>query len=241
MRILVVFENKSHSAVSDPLVEKLKADFDVEFQVISAHRNPEMLHRTVTQWQGDAIVAGAGNAAILPGVIASLTPKPVFGIPVAAQYGGLDALVSISQTPFGAPVMTSGPDDVGGVASFLHAWKERRADHPRELNIVVNAEAAHEEYVVDEIGLAQELAAEKGFDVHLGEDVQGDGLNLVAVTDAADVMNGAFCLHAPVFHAEAASDPAACLTMFDWARSGGIWLGANNLRNAVLSAERLLG
>jgi len=83
-----------------------------EIQALSAHRTP---HR-VAQWvEGleargfGAIIAGAGGAAHLPGVVAALTPLPVIGVPVkAAALDGLDSLLSIVQMPPGIPVATVG-------------------------------------------------------------------------------------------------------------------------------------
>jgi len=79
--------------------------------VISAHRNPEKLQdfvKTATE-KFDLIIAGAGLAAHLPGVVASLTPLPVIGVPIAAgPLNGQDALFSIVQMPKGVPVATVG-------------------------------------------------------------------------------------------------------------------------------------
>src|SRR5688500_4541141 len=99
MKILVVFGSASDENVSLPLVQALSKDFDVEYEVISAHRNLEKLQEKIHGWKGDTIVAGAGLAAALPGVVAAMTPLPVFGVPVPSQFGGLDSLCSIAQMP----------------------------------------------------------------------------------------------------------------------------------------------
>lgn len=81
-----------------------------EAQVISAHRTPEVMVRyaKTAQRRGlRAIVAGAGGAAHLPGMVASLTPLPVIGVPVESKsLRGLDSLLSIVQMPGGIPVAT---------------------------------------------------------------------------------------------------------------------------------------
>jgi 5-(carboxyamino)imidazole ribonucleotide mutase len=85
---------------------------DWEIQALSAHRTP---HRVV-EWVAGleekgvrVIIAGAGGAAHLPGVVAALTPLPVIGVPVkAAALDGLDSLLSIVQMPPGIPVATVG-------------------------------------------------------------------------------------------------------------------------------------
>jgi 5-(carboxyamino)imidazole ribonucleotide mutase len=82
----------------------------VEVRVLSAHRTPfEALDyaRTAAERGVRVIIAGAGGAAALPGVLAAATPLPVIGVPVAAtQLAGLDALLSMVQMPAGIPVAT---------------------------------------------------------------------------------------------------------------------------------------
>jgi 5-(carboxyamino)imidazole ribonucleotide mutase len=88
------------------------AEFDVAYEVriLSAHRTPfAMLDyaQTAAARGLKAIVAGAGGAAHLPGMLASATPLPVIGVPVAiTQLAGVDALLSIAQMPAGVPVAT---------------------------------------------------------------------------------------------------------------------------------------
>jgi 5-(carboxyamino)imidazole ribonucleotide mutase len=88
------------------------AEFKVatEVQVISAHRTPlDMTEyaRTAHEKGIKVIIAGAGGAAHLPGMIASLTPLPVIGVPVESKsLKGLDSLLSIAQMPAGVPVAT---------------------------------------------------------------------------------------------------------------------------------------
>jgi len=81
-----------------------------EARVVSAHRTPEVMveyARTAAERGVRVIIAGAGGAAHLPGMTASLTPLPVIGVPVALQQlDGLDSLLSIVQMPAGVPVAT---------------------------------------------------------------------------------------------------------------------------------------
>jgi 5-(carboxyamino)imidazole ribonucleotide mutase len=87
----------------------------VEVDVVSAHRQPEKMleyGRTAARRGLRAIIAGAGGAAHLPGMLAAVTTLPVIGVPVPlAQLDGLDSLLSIVQMPAGVPVATVG---VGG-------------------------------------------------------------------------------------------------------------------------------
>jgi 5-(carboxyamino)imidazole ribonucleotide mutase len=95
------------SAAADALTE-----FDVPFEadVVSAHRMPmQMLDygRTAVNRGLRTLIAGAGGAAHLPGMLAAVTPLPVIGVPVPLQYlDGLDSLLSIVQMPAGVPVAT---------------------------------------------------------------------------------------------------------------------------------------
>lgn len=85
-------------------------EFDVVFEadVVSAHRMPEEMIEYGKQAAGrglEVIIAGAGGAAHLPGMLASVTPLPVIGVPVPLKYlDGMDSLLSIVQMPAGVPV-----------------------------------------------------------------------------------------------------------------------------------------
>jgi 5-(carboxyamino)imidazole ribonucleotide mutase len=88
------------------------AEFDVphEVHVVSAHRTPHEMLAYAAEAAGRGlrvIIAGAGGAAHLPGMVASMTPLPVIGVPVPLQYlDGMDSLLSIVQMPSGVPVAT---------------------------------------------------------------------------------------------------------------------------------------
>ncbi len=91
------------------ILDKFGVEYDA--RVISAHRNREMLGDYVKASDADVFVAVAGLAAHLPGVIASMTVKPVIGVPVGVKMGGLDSLLSIVQMPPGVPVAAVGIDN----------------------------------------------------------------------------------------------------------------------------------
>lgn len=83
-----------------------------EFKIVSAHRTPDLMFRYAEEAAGrgiEIIIAGAGGAAHLPGMIASKTSLPVIGVPVKTKsLDGLDSLLSIVQMPAGVPVATVG-------------------------------------------------------------------------------------------------------------------------------------
>ena len=96
-----------------------------ETRVVSAHRTPERLHqyaRTARDRGLKVIIAGAGGAAHLPGMAASMTPLPVFGVPVESHaLKGMDSLLSIVQMPAGVPVGTLAIGRAGAVNAALLA------------------------------------------------------------------------------------------------------------------------
>ncbi|HSV57051.1 MAG TPA: 5-(carboxyamino)imidazole ribonucleotide mutase [Magnetospirillaceae bacterium] len=118
-----------------------------ETTIVSAHRTPERMYEYARGARGrglEVLIAGAGGAAHLPGMTASLTDLPVIGVPIRTKaFGGLDSLLSIVQMPSGVPVATVAVD--GGrnagllaarilasrrpdLAERLRAWTEARRD-----------------------------------------------------------------------------------------------------------------
>jgi 5-(carboxyamino)imidazole ribonucleotide mutase len=87
-------------------------DVPSELKVVSAHRTPDRLFRYAEEADGrgiGVIIAGAGGAAHLPGMLAAKTALPVIGVPIPTKHlGGLDSLLSIVQMPRGVPVATVG-------------------------------------------------------------------------------------------------------------------------------------
>lgn len=112
MKVAIIFGSKSDIDVMKGAANALK-EFGIEYKayILSAHRVPEKLMEvldTVESEGCECIIAGAGLAAHLPGVIASHTVLPVIGVPINAAFNGLDALLSIVQMPKSIPVATVG-------------------------------------------------------------------------------------------------------------------------------------
>lgn len=141
------------------------AEFDVPFEVgvISAHRTPQRMldYAAGAADNGiEVIIAGAGGAAHLPGMVASATPLPVIGVPVPLRHlDGLDSLLSIVQMPAGVPVATV---SVGGarnagllavriLASSDAALRERMASFQKGLEqMVLEKDAALQQKLLGE-------------------------------------------------------------------------------------------
>ena len=105
-----------------------------ERKVVSAHRTPDLLFEYAAAARGRglrAIVAGAGGAAHLPGMLASKTTVPVLGVPVRSRaLSGMDSLLSIVQMPAGVPVATFAIGEAGATNAALFAVALLAADDP---------------------------------------------------------------------------------------------------------------
>tara|TARA_R110002072_G_scaffold64203_9_gene159990 strand:- start:38232 stop:38984 length:753 start_codon:yes stop_codon:yes gene_type:complete len=179
MNVLVLFGSKSDSYVYEPLCKDLEKSFNVDFEVISAHRDPARLHTRLNEDNFDLIVAGAGLAAHLPGVCASLTKKPVFGVPVNSQLGGLDSLLSIIQMPYGIPVGTLAPTS----CLYLREWLDNflkldiNLDKPK-MNLVIDNSRVDYEFYSNELKRLLALTEELNFEVIKSEAVNTEMMNI---------------------------------------------------------------
>ena len=132
-RVAILTGSKSDLPILEPCVQILEQlGIDHELHVMSAHRSPDKVRAFATDAEAngfEVIVAAAGMAAHLPGVIASLTTLPVIGVPIASgDHGmaGLDALLSITQMPPGVPVAAvaiNGAKNAGLLAAAILALK----------------------------------------------------------------------------------------------------------------------
>lgn len=111
-KVAVVMGSISDMPVMQDAIEILKGfDIDVEVDIVSAHRTPEKLVDFSSNAHNrgiSVIIAGAGGAAHLPGMVASMSPLPVIGVPVKSSNSidGWDSVLSILQMPGGVPVAT---------------------------------------------------------------------------------------------------------------------------------------
>ncbi|AJY47868.1 N5-carboxyaminoimidazole ribonucleotide mutase [Martelella endophytica] len=105
------------------ILDILEVDYDA--RIVSAHRTPDRMYDFARGARGEGfqvIIAGAGGAAHLPGMLAALTPLPVFGVPVQSRaLSGQDSLLSIVQMPAGIPVGTLAIGKAGAVNAALLA------------------------------------------------------------------------------------------------------------------------
>lgn len=111
----------------------IKMGIEYEYNIISAHREPDMFFKWARELKGRGIkvvIAGAGKAAHLPGMCAALTPLPVIGVPIkTSDLGGVDSLYSIVQMPSGIPVATvaiNGAKNAGILATKILAVNDEK-------------------------------------------------------------------------------------------------------------------
>ena len=160
MSVAVVMGSASDLEVMRPAVEALQElGIDAEVRVLSAHRTPDdalAFARGAAERGVQAIIAGAGSAAHLAGVLAAVTPLPVIAVPISVGgLGGLDALLAMVQMPAGVPVATvavNGARNAGllaarilglsdpQVADRLAQLREQMADKVRDADAKVRAE-----------------------------------------------------------------------------------------------------
>ena len=126
MKIAIVMGSKSDwptMQAAATVLEQLKIDHEVE--IVSAHRTPDKLfaYAEAAKQNGfAAIIAGAGGAAHLPGMLAAKTPIPVLGVPIKSRaLKGMDSLLSIVQMPKGVPVATFAIGEAGAANAALFA------------------------------------------------------------------------------------------------------------------------
>ena len=123
-----------------------------ESRVVSAHRTPDLLfeYASGAQERGlRCIIAGAGGAAPLPGMLAAKTAVPILGVPIASRHlKGMDSLLSIVQMPKGVPVATFAIGEAGAVNAALFASAILANDEPKIRESLAAFRAAHENRVL---------------------------------------------------------------------------------------------
>jgi 5-(carboxyamino)imidazole ribonucleotide mutase len=120
-QVIIVMGSRSDLPVMEDAQVLLEGwGVKTEVEIVSAHRTPELLEKSAIDWEKDGIkviIAGAGGAAHLPGMLASYSILPVIGVPIKGKaMNGLDSLLSIAQMPKGVPVATVAVDNAFNAA-----------------------------------------------------------------------------------------------------------------------------
>ncbi|MED5373142.1 MAG: 5-(carboxyamino)imidazole ribonucleotide mutase [Myxococcota bacterium] len=155
MRVLILMGSKNDLPVMEG-AEQVLAELGIgyETRVLSAHRTPDEaaeLAKNAREWGFGVIIAGAGMAAHLAGVMAALSELPVIGVPVGASFMGLDALLSTVQMPPGVPVATVA---VGKAGAKNAAWLAGRmlalSDDALRARMATAKQAMHDKVLADD-------------------------------------------------------------------------------------------
>ena len=120
MKVAIIMGSDSDWGVMKAAVDTLKSfSVEIELTVASAHRTPQKVHEFIKNSDAKIFIAAAGMAAHLAGVAASLTMRPVIGVPISSElFKGLDSLLSTVQMPGGVPVATMAINGAKNAALF---------------------------------------------------------------------------------------------------------------------------
>ncbi len=220
MTTLVIFGSKSDEDAYRKVCEGMKKEkISYELRIASAHKTPELVDKAINR-NYELIIAGAGLAAHLPGVVAAKTTAPVLGVPCKGAYGGLDAFLSIAQMPPGVPVLCVAAENAAKEAKKILAKRDKVA-------VVDEGKAAEKAMkTLEELGIAFEMG-----------DVAEDAVNIVFVELGKAVEERKeLIIYCPAGEARAEK----AVDAMNAARHG-LWVGANNGENAAVAAAEILG
>ena len=232
MIVLIIAASKSDVEVMNKAAAVLKHNnIKYEMRVCSAHRTPELLDSILEAKEYDVIIAGAGLAAALPGVVAAKTTAPVIGVPLSGAFEGLDAMLSIIQMPPGIPVITTGVNSSAEAAAVAAKIVKNSA---RKVNIT----SLHNKNkkAVDK---AAEILKQFGIPYECTDRENKDTINLVFVDineRSAGATSENLTIYCPTAEKENAGDSIKLLQL----TKNGVWVGLNRGENAAVAAAEIL-
>ncbi len=236
MGVLVIFGSDSDKDVFEPLVEKLKEkSLKPRLEVCSAHREPEKLIEILKNAEEELVIAGAGLSAALPGFVASHSDKLVLGLPVSANYNGLDALLSIHQMPKGFQVLGLGVEAIDEAVEAAEKILKGR-----KKIVLVNSDLGEEankrmeacKKKLEELGLEYEASEEDSY-----KDKGTVYIDFIEISEVEGVdSEGQLVIFVPI---KKESDKQDALKLASLA-SKGIWVGLGRGENAALCASKIV-
>ena len=226
MKVLVIFGSASDSIVYNPIIQELEANgISYELRALSAHRTPKEVDELPFD-SYNAIIAGAGLAAHLPGVVAARSVSPVFGVPCIGAYDGLDSFLSIVQMPPNVPVLCT------GVGAHLESSKACAAMQKglKGIKLCYSKKSKAVEKAVEIL---------QHFKVNYEEDINPEAgfVNISFVDEYAELKTEGITIFCPISEKTSSED---ALEWFSKANKG-LWVGQNRGENAALGAIQLLG
>ena len=223
-KILVIFGSKSDSGIYEEITSALQEKkIDFQLEICSAHRNPERLSEILKD-DYKVIIAGAGLAAHLPGVIASKTISPVIGVPCDGTLNGLDAFLSIIQMPPGIPVLAVGVNNSQKAARFAGLLLKNYEG----VNIINHEKKNKAEDILKKLNVEYEVS----------DNFRENKININFV----DIKKGKvkdkdfLTINVPVIDESKAKD---ALKLLKKAKKG-LWVGINMAENAAIAAVEIL-
>ncbi len=218
--ILVIFGSKSDEKIYSEVIKNLD---DYQLEVCSAHRNPEKVKKIISETKAKVIIAGAGLSAALPGVVASHTIKPVIGIPVSSNFGGLDSLFSIIQMPPNVPVLAVGVDNAKGAVDAA----EMIVKGFKGINIINNSKYDEK---------AKNVLNDLNVGCSLEKEPKKDFINIMFVELNQKIDENFFIISVPVLENSKAKDALKLIE----ATKKCLWVGLNRAENAAIAAVEIL-
>lgn len=252
MDVLVLFGSKSDAYIYEPLKAELINDgHNVDFRMLSVHRSPEALDDELKELSDHVLIAGAGLAAHLPGILASKVLQPVIGIPCTPALGGMDAMLAMAQMPFGIPALVTGPDNYKEATSFVRTYSEqdfRYSDAPVYLVVERNKEQLPAmQHLFKRV---EQLAQKAEVEWKMVHEPEAKAVNVclvpVELRDPAiplpfDIKKeAALCVNVPVVSEEEYRNPMMGVALLKKSNQAGLWVGLNNVGNGFLAALQLL-
>ena len=217
--VLIVFGSSSDSKIYNEIQKNVP---NSEAVACSAHRSPDVLDIMIKKTSAKVIVAGAGLAAHLPGVIAAKTIRPVIGVPVNNNFQGLDSLLAIVQMPPGIPVLCVGVDNAGEAAKYAKMML-RQYDGVTITGDIRSEKVKKAIEMLDKFGVHHEISQEpssRNLNIHFGPIAEEKGLTInVPLIDT--------------------SKPENALQLMAMMKKG-LWVGVGRAENAALAAIEIL-
>jgi len=255
MKVLVVFGSKSDANIYEPLKSRLLNEgHEVDFRMLSVHRSPELLDKELITTDAQVVIAGAGLAAHLPGILASKMLIPVFGIPCAAAIGGVDSFFAISQMPFGIPVLCTAPDQYLSAVDAIGRWSRLDLKFTFDkFNLVFERNRKGLPHFQMMVERAERIVDKTRIPLNVTDRPVENSVNICLVdiseTDPeaplpygpAAKNSDELRLFVPVLNEQAYRDPYSAISVVRRISSvsGGVWVGVNNVGNAMLAAVQM--
>lgn len=227
-KVLVIFGSKSDKGIYEEIARHLiKEKIDFILKISSAHKTPDDVEE-ILEKDYTVIIAGAGLAAHLPGVVAARVIRPVIGVPCEGNYQGLDALLSIAQMPPGIPVMSVGVNN-GIVAAENCAKMMKKYE-----SITIIGDRKN-----DSVNKAVDIL--KKFEIiHVFDDKPNKNSVNIEFTafDEPVEKNEQLVIYCPLLSDK--DDKAEAALNFLKHSNHGLWVGINNGTNAAIAAIEIL-